>query len=154
LGLPSALAPLSADDVIDERVVEDLEVLERVDEPTDVVVGVLHEPGVDLHLPREKGLHVVGHVVPRGDLFVARGQLGVGRNDAERLLPRERLLAHRVPALVELALVLVGPLGRDVVRSVPCRPARSTMKNGLSGMSDFCWRTHEMALSVMSSVKW
>ena len=32
-----------ADDVVDERVVEDLEVGERVDQPADVVVGVLEE---------------------------------------------------------------------------------------------------------------
>ena len=47
-----------------------------------------------------------------------RGQLGVGRDHAELLLARERLLAQRVPALVELALVLRRPLRRDVVRRV------------------------------------
>ena len=44
------------------------------------------------------------------------GQLRVGRDDAELLLPLERLLADLVPALVELALVLVDPLLRHVVR--------------------------------------
>ena len=33
-------------------------------------------------------------------------------------------------------------------------PGAKYMKNGLSGMSDFCWRAHLIALSVMSSVKW
>ena len=47
-----------------------------------------------------------------------RGQLGVGGNDAELLLAREDLLAQLVPALIELALVLVGPLLRHVVRRV------------------------------------
>ena len=61
-----------ADDVVDERVLEDAEVVERIDEPTDVVVRVLEEPGVDLHLTREDGLHLVGHVVPGGDLLVPR----------------------------------------------------------------------------------
>ena len=41
-----------ADDVVDERVLEDAEILERVDQPADVVVGVLEEAGVDLHLAR------------------------------------------------------------------------------------------------------
>ena len=44
--------------------------LEGVDEPADVVVGVLEEAGVDLHLAREHGLQLVGHVVPGGDLVV------------------------------------------------------------------------------------
>src|SRR5262249_20109374 len=39
-------------------------------------------------------------------------------DEPELLLARERLLAVGVPALVELALVLVGPLPGDVVRSV------------------------------------
>ena len=78
----------------------------RVDEPADVVVGVLEEAGVDLHLAREHRLEIVGHVVPRGDLVVPRGELGVGGDHAECLLASERLLAQPVPALVELALVL------------------------------------------------
>ena len=41
-----------------------------------------------------------------------------GGNDAELLLPGQRLLAELVPALVELALVLGDPLLRHVVRSV------------------------------------
>ena len=42
-------------------------------------------------------------------------QLRVLRDDAERLLTGERLLADRVPALIELAFVLVGPFLRNVV---------------------------------------
>ena len=99
-----------ADDHVDQRVVEDLEVGERVDQPADVVVGVLQEAGVDLHLAREDRLQVVRRLVPGRDLGRPRGQLGVLRDDAELLLARERLLAQRVPALVELALVLVRPL--------------------------------------------
>ncbi len=61
-----------ADDVVDDRVVEDLEVLEGVDDPAHVVVGVLEEPGVHLHLALEHRLELVGHVVPRRDQVVAR----------------------------------------------------------------------------------
>ena len=49
-GDPSALAPLSPIEAVDQRVVEDAEVLERVEEPPEVMVGVLEEAGVDLHL--------------------------------------------------------------------------------------------------------
>ena len=73
--------PVVADDVVDERVLEHAEVLERVDEPPDVVVGVLEEAGVDLHLPREHRLQLVGHVVPGGDLVVPRRQLRLRGHD-------------------------------------------------------------------------
>ena len=83
-----------------------------------MVVGVLQEPGVDLHLALEHRLHLRGHLVPRRDLGVALRELGVGCDDAQLLLPRERLLAQLVPALGEAALVLVGPLLRHVVGCV------------------------------------
>ena len=57
-----------ADDVVDEGVVEDLEVGQGIDQPPDVVVGVLEEPGEHLHLAGEHRLQVVWHVVPRRDL--------------------------------------------------------------------------------------
>ena len=53
-----------ADDVVDDRVVEDLEVGEGVDQPADVMVGVLQEPGVHLHLPGQHRLELGGHVAP------------------------------------------------------------------------------------------
>ena len=107
-----------ADHVVDERVVEDAELLERVDQPSDVVVGVLEEAGVDLHLPCEHGLELLGHVVPGRDLVVARGELGVLGDHPELFLARERLLAQLVPAAVEAALVLGRPLRGNVVRRV------------------------------------
>ena len=53
-----------------------------------------------------------------GNAGGALGQLGVGGHDAEPLLPRQRLLADLVPALIELALELGDPLLRRVVRCV------------------------------------
>ena len=91
------------DDVVDDRVVEDPEVIDRVDQPTDVVVGVLEEPGVDLHLPGQHRLHLVGHVVPGRDLGVASGEVGVVGDHPELALAGERALALHVPAVVELA---------------------------------------------------
>ena len=61
---------------------------------------------------------LVRRLVPGRDLLRPRGQLRVLRDHAELLLARERLLAQRVPALVELALVLGRPLGGHVVRRV------------------------------------
>src|SRR3954471_282172 len=48
----------------------------------------------------------------------------------ERLLACERLLAQPVPALVKAALVVVRPLGRDVVRRVR-RPRREVHEERL-----------------------
>ena len=83
-----------------------------------MVVGVLQESRVDLHLAAQHGLESFRHVVPRRDFFVALGELAILRDDAQLLLPRKGLFAQLVPALVELALVLVRPLLRDVVRRV------------------------------------
>ena len=104
-----------ADDVVDQRVVELSEPVEPVDEPPDVIVGMLEEAGIHFHLPREYRLHVVGLFVPRRDLVRAVGQLGIGRNDAELLLPRKGFLAQRIPALVELSFIFVGPLFGNVM---------------------------------------
>jgi hypothetical protein len=49
----------------DQGVVEDSQLLDRVDHPAYLEVAVVHEPGVDLHLPGEHGLEVVGDRRPR-----------------------------------------------------------------------------------------
>src|SRR5829696_297214 len=102
---PLGRGPVVPDDVVDQGVVQDLQLGQGVDQPADVVVGVLQEPGVDLHLAGQHRLERLGHVVPGRDLVVAAGKLGVGRDHAQCLLPLDRLLALPVPALVELALV-------------------------------------------------
>ena len=93
------------------------EIFDRVDHTADLVVGVLHVAGVDLHLPRQHRLQRVRHVVPGRDFLRSHGELGIGGDDAQLLLAGEDLFAQLVPALVELALVLVGPfLGHGVRR--------------------------------------
>ena len=80
------------------------------------MVGVLHEARVDLHLAREHRLELLRQVRPGRDLVRARGQLRVRGDDAQLLLAGEGLLADRVPAGVEAALVFVAPFLRRVVR--------------------------------------
>src|SRR5262245_29110304 len=75
-----------------------------------MVVSVLEEPRIDLHLAAQYGLHRLRHIFPRWDLRVARGEPAVLRDHTQLLLSSKGLLAQLVPALVELALVLVGPL--------------------------------------------
>ena len=118
VGRALGAGPVVADDVVDQRVVEDLELLERVDDPPDGMVGVLQESGVDLHLAGQDRLQDVRHVVPGLDLLGPGGELGVGRDHPQLLLPGEDLLPQRVPAGVEAALVLVRPLRGHVVGGV------------------------------------
>ena len=106
------------EDVDDERVVELAHLLDRVEQAADVPVGVLLEAGVDLHLPRVQRLLAVRERVPGRERVRSRRQHRVRRDHAQRLLPFEGLLAEHVPALVELAAVLLAPLDRDLVRRV------------------------------------
>ena len=105
-----------APDVDHERVVELAQLLQRVEQPADVVVRVLLEARVDLHLPGVELLLLVRQRVPGRHLVVPGRELRVLRDDAELLLALERRLAVAVPALVELARVLVGPVLGDVMR--------------------------------------
>src|SRR5262245_45340333 len=82
------------------------------------MVGMLQESGVDLHLSSKHRLHLGIDRVPSRDPFVTLGELAVLRDDAELLLFGEGALAHLVPAVVELALVLVRPFLPDVVGGV------------------------------------
>ena len=78
----------------------------------------LRKPGEDLHHPAVQPACVRRLGVPVRDVRVVPGQLGVGGDDAELLLPGEDPLAVGVPAVVELPGVLVGPLLGSVVRGV------------------------------------
>ena len=122
-----------APDPDDQRVVELAQVLDRIDHTPDVVVRVLGIPRIDLHLAGVERLQVVGHVVPGRERLVARGQLGVRGNDPELLLAGEGLLAQPVPSLVELALVPVRPLLRDMVRGMAAA-RRVVHEEGLAGV--------------------
>src|SRR5439155_14799991 len=77
-------------------------------------------PGIHLHLMRIQFLYFRRCAVPGGKRRITRGELGVARDHAELLLPRERLLAQLVPALVELAFVFVAPFLRYLVRRMSC----------------------------------
>ena len=80
------------------------EVVDHIDQPADVIIDVLQEAGVHLHLPRQHRLELIGHVIPRRNLGVPGGELGVRRDDSQLLLPAERTLPLHVPAVVERTL--------------------------------------------------
>ena len=137
----------------DDGVVELARLLEVVEDTTDLVVGVRDEPGEHLRHAREEALLVAGQRVPRTHgvehrpglavgtralglaVRVDRRQLGVVGQQAELLLARQDLGADRLVALVELALVLVGPFREHVVRGVPA-PGREVHEERLVGVDD------------------
>ncbi len=78
--------------------------------------------------------------------------VGVRSDDTEFLLVGQSLLTLGVPTHVELALVLVRPLLGHMMRRVG-RTGGEVMKNGVSGISTFCWRDQVIARSARSSVR-
>ena len=102
----------------DDGVVQLAQVVQEVQHPSDLVVGVLEEAGEDLHHPGVELALVIRQVGPLLHVGIMAGQLGVLGDDAEFLLTREHLLAIGVPAVVELARVLVGPFLRHLVGGV------------------------------------
>ena len=119
-------------DVDDERVVQLADILHGVHEPANVHVGVLHEAGEDFSLPRKQLAVVFRKISPGTEVLRAVSQLGALRDDAHLFLIGHRLGPDLIPALVELAFVLVGPLLGDVVRRVH-RTRCKVHKEGLVG---------------------
>ena len=70
--VPSMLAPLSPQ----IHTISVLSISPRssngIDHAPDVVVGVLREPGVDLHLAGVELLQIIGQVTPRRERRIAR----------------------------------------------------------------------------------
>ena len=113
-----------ADNVDDQRVVELALVLHFLDDAADFMVGVGGIGGEHFGLARVKRLLDQRERVPSRQLRAAISVLTVGpgrklrlgRDDAEPLLVGENLLAQLFPAHVELAVELVDPFLRRLVR--------------------------------------
>ena len=84
---------------------------------------------------------------------MARRELAVLRDHAQLLLTGEDLFTQRVPALIELALGLVGPLLRHVVWRVR-RTGCEVDEERLVWSELLCCPIQAIALSVMSSTRW
>ena len=102
----------------DQRVVELAGALEVVEQAANVVVGVGQKAGKDLHHARVELLLLRGERLPVWHVRVVTREFGALRDDAQRFLPGEDLLAVGIPAVVEHALVLVRPLLGHVMRRV------------------------------------
>ena len=96
----------------DESVVEHFEFSQRSHEPTDLGIGVVDKPGVDLHLAGKETTFVIGQVIPGRNHLVASRKVAAPRNDAEALLAIEDPLTFLVPAMVEGTAIVLDVLGR------------------------------------------
>src|SRR5262245_43134112 len=128
---PALTARAVVGDEDDDRVLELTRLLEEVEQPSNLMVGVREEAGKDLGHAAEEPLLVVRERVPRADdvervpglsvealllrIGIERGELGVRGEDASLLLSLEDEVAIRLVAHVEAALVLLDPLLRDVM---------------------------------------
>ena len=90
-----------AADPDDQRVVEQAELLDGLDDAADLVVDIGHIGGPDVDLAEIELLLVGGQRLPLRQEVRPGRQLGVRRHDAELLLVREDALGDGVPAVVE-----------------------------------------------------
>ena len=142
-----------APDVEDQRVVEVAEVVDRVEQPPDVPVRVLREPGEHLHLPRVAS-SARRSSCPDAGKSSGRSVSSVSWGTIPSFFWRSRVVLRAgVPALVELALVLVGPFPGHVVRGVAAagRVVHHPRLRAASWARTAC--SHCTALSVRSSGK-
>ncbi len=128
VGPPSALA-----DDHDERVVELAGALQVIEQAANVSVGVGQKAGEDLHHARVELLLLWGECIPVRHVRVVTREFGAGRDDAQLLLPGEDLFAVRIPAVIELTLVLVRPLLGHVMGRVHSPGAEMQVKRLVGG---------------------
>ena len=115
----SARAVVAAD-VDDQGVVEFAEIVDGLDDPADLIVGVRKVRPVDVHLFGEELFLFPREGIPLRQFLRPRRQLGIGRHDAEPLLVGEDRVAQLVPAAVEQMHIadFLDPLRRRMVRRV------------------------------------
>ena len=101
-----------------DRVVELAHLAQPVDEPADLIVGVVQERGEGFLQAAGEAAMAVGQLCPRLHAGVAGRELGAFRYDALRELALVPPLTHHVPAFVEAPAVLVEVCLRSLVRSM------------------------------------
>ena len=108
---PLGAVAVVATDIDDQRIVELALVLHLLDHPPDLVVGIGHVRGEDIHLAKEHLLLVGAKRVPALQQVVRpRRELGVLRDHTQLLLVREDLIAQRVLG-AEYSLATAEPAG-------------------------------------------
>ena len=105
-----------AADVDDQRVVELAQVFHCLDHAANFMVGIGHIGGEYLRLAGEQLLLIGVERIPLRQDIRPGSELRIRRDDAEPLLVGENLLAQIVPAHVELAVELLDPFRRRLMR--------------------------------------
>ena len=129
---PLGAGAVVAADVDNQRVVDFPFVLDFLNDPADLMIGIGYVGGKHLGLMRIELLLDQRKGVPLRQDIRPRRELGTRRNDAEPLLVDENLLAQLLPAHVELAFVLLDPFLRRLVRRVGA-PGHVIQKERLVG---------------------
>ena len=127
LGCSLCARAVVADDVVDQRFSEDLEVPRAC--RSSVRRDGRRAPGTPANtsICRARiGFSRVWHLIPGRNLIGAGRQLGVWRYDAELLLTREDLFSQHVPTAVEGAPVLLDPFLGHLMGRVSGARVRST----------------------------
>src|SRR6478752_7221857 len=104
-----------AEDVEDQRVVHLTRLLESLNQPPDLRIRVLAEPGEDLHLTAKQLLLVSRELVPILDGFWLRSEFRPRRHNTQLDLPGQGFFAELVPPSIKLALILRDPFFRDMM---------------------------------------
>ena len=90
----------------DERVIGEIQFIERVEEPAELSVGVIKKRSERLLEPAGEGTLGVVEVVPRPHPGIARCEIGSLRNDAHLQLALVGPLPPDIPALIKAAAIL------------------------------------------------
>src|SRR5208283_5154839 len=104
----------------DQGVVELAQVIDRLYDPADFVIGVSEVGPVNVGLLDVEFLLLEAQRIPLRQVLRPRRQLGIGGHDAEPLLIGKDSIAQFVPSAIEQMLVadLLDPLGRRMMRRV------------------------------------
>ena len=128
-------------------------VAEPVDEPADLVVGVIEEGGKRLLQASRETLLVLGQVVPGFDARIAGGELVPRAITPSSSWRSNQRSAHDVPALVVATPVLVEVAGRCLVRGVG-RTERQVGEERRSGRTPLLSLIISSSWSTRSSETW
>src|SRR4051812_21864816 len=84
------------------------------------MISVFQKSCIDFHLPSKYWFKCFRHIVPGGNFFMTFGKLAIFGNHTQFLFTCKRFFTEFVPAGVELAFILVGPLFWYMVGCVCC----------------------------------
>ncbi len=89
-----------------QRIVDQVKLAQRCDQPSDLLIGMVEHRGERLLQARGEDSLRLGQILPRTHAGIVRREPRVARDDADLLLVREPLVARGVPSGIEAAAIL------------------------------------------------